>query len=83
MKLFKSTLRLWITLSSLIGFYAGWAFLAHSPKPQPYVKPGQSLLGLEPVPSLSDLVGSGNNNNGPRVITPARAFAPRLRTGGS
>jgi hypothetical protein len=83
MKLIKSALRIWITLTTVVGFFAGWAVLAHSPKPQPYVKPNRSVLGLAPVPALLDLVGDNVRSSGPRVLSPSRAFSPRFRTAGS
>lgn len=83
MKFFKSALRFWITIVSLLGFLTGWVVLAHSPKPQPYLDSSRVTLGLDPVPQFSDLVGSGDELGVPRIAAPVRAFAPIFRTGGS
>jgi len=83
MKFFKSALRVWITVASLFGFLTGWAVLAHSPKPQPYVDPSRVTLGLDPVPQFSDLIGGSDGLGGPRINRTVRAFMPRFRTAGS
>ena len=83
MKFFKSALRFWITIASLLGFLTGWAVLANSPKPQPYVDPNRATLGLDPVPQFSDLIGGNQGLGGPTITRTVRAFTPRLRTAGS
>jgi hypothetical protein len=82
MKFFKSTLRIWITITSVAGFFAGWSILAHSPKPQPYVNPDKAALDLPPVPTLASLLGVEQGQSA-RTFLPSRQFSPRFRTGGS
>jgi len=84
MKFFKTGMRIWITLTSAVAFFAGWAVLAHSPKPQPYSS-SASALNLAPVPKFSDMISNGNQvSGGPMVVMPSpRTFAPRMRTSGS
>ena len=90
MKFFKTILRIWLAFVSAIGFVAGWIFLAHSPKPAPYVADAataSSVADLPPVPSLDSLIAgnSAPSNTNFTISRPSRVFAssPRLRTGGS
>lgn len=84
MKFVKTGMRIWITLTSAVAFFAGWAVLAHSPKPQPY-NATSSALNLAPVPKFSDMIDNGSQaNSGPMVVMSSpRTFAPRMRTSGS
>jgi hypothetical protein len=63
MKLFKIGLRIWIMLTSVLSFLAGWIMLAHAPKPVQNSSP--SSANIAPLPTLSPLpdLGSGNNQN--------------------
>jgi hypothetical protein len=87
MKNFKNTLRIMITLASMLGFLGGWATLAHSRKPiQPTQAQSQQVQALEPLAPLDPLPAidgsSSNNNNGNgqlRIITPSNLPARRNR----
>ncbi len=93
MQHFKIGLRIWIALSSVLGFLSGWALLAHSPKPaQPsqHLQPVQvqpvSLPPLPPMPSFD----SGNTTIQQMPVIPQSSFIPQsnygypsMRTGGS
>jgi hypothetical protein len=72
MKLTKLGLRLWIGVSTVIGFLVGWMMLAHSGKPAPAgvfaaqpatdgqgnaISSQSTVASLPPIPSLSDLTG--------------------------
>lgn len=63
MKLFKFGLRLWIMLTSIMSFLAGWIMLAHAPKPVQNSSP--SSVNIAPLPTLAPLpdLGSSNNQN--------------------
>jgi hypothetical protein len=86
MKLLKFGLRIWITLTSVSSFLAGWVLLAHSPKPtQPKSVPS---VVVTPLPTLMplNLSGSGSSfQNVPFVVQQPSVFAPApiFRTGGS
>jgi hypothetical protein len=88
MKLFKFGLRIWITLTSVSSFLAGWVLLAHSPKPaQPKSAPPvvvTPLPTLAPL-NLSDSSTGSNFQNMPLIIQQPSVFAPApvFRTGGS
>ena len=66
MKIFKFGLRLWITVTSILTFIAGWILLAHAPKP---VQASSLSTGngndVAPFPTLQPLPPlNGNPFNG-------------------
>jgi hypothetical protein len=85
MKHFKPILRIWIAFCSLVGFFGGWAMLAHSPKP---VQAAQSAavgqpIQLAPLPPMPSFNQTGSNLQ-PIPFQPQTSFVmPQLRTGGS
>ncbi|MGC1378318.1 MAG: hypothetical protein WA821_18950 [Anaerolineales bacterium] len=96
MKTFKTLLRYWIALVSLIGFLGGWITLAHAPKPG---QPGNSsafgaltapnLPALQPLnlngdASAGNSAGADTNNFNFQFSNPQPQFGfPVLRTRGS
>jgi len=74
MKPFKTALRYWIALVSLIGFLGGWATLAHARKPIQNSASSSTSGNVLAVPTLAplqplNLSGAGGNtasgaNNG-------------------
>ena len=99
MKLVKLGLRIYIAVSTVIGFLVGWILLAHSGKPAAMIvaqaagPDTQSVVQvptpapLPPIPSLSDLVGGAQIQPLPAMsqiqVQPSTGFTPRFRTGGS
>lgn len=97
MKLPKNSLRVWFTLTSVTGFFGGWAVLAHSPKPaqnaqttvsQPSMVEITPLPTLPPLPSISqqsqNQVQSQSQAIQPLPSFPQTGFVqPRFRSGGS
>ena len=92
MKLLRSALRFWITLTSVLSFVGGWVILAHAPKPvqlnpSPLLNIGSSVPTLEPLPPLSGSNSGGNSfQNQPlfSVQPSVRARSnPMFTTGGS
>lgn len=87
MKHFKLSLRVWIAVSSVVGFIGGWALLAHSPKPV-QASQGNSTTQVElaPLPTLAPLSSFRSQGDSlqqlPSFSQPMASF-PRLRTGGS
>lgn len=99
MKPIKISLRLWITLGSVVSFLGGWALFSHAGKPVPLIQT-QSIdpaattsqtanTTLDPIPSVQDLL---NTNLQPLPSLPSlsnnntgssQSFFPRLRTRGS
>ena len=80
MKYWKNIIRVWFTLASLASFLVGWSVLAHAPKPNQFNPADMPPLPkLDPVPSLNDVMLSGQSFN---LVQPSRrAFG--LRSGGS
>ena len=89
MKIWKSLIRVWLTLISLISFLAGWIVLAHAPKPNQF-NPASvpAAPKLDPVPSLNQVINSDDDQSRNFVqIQPAQPQPvqrmPALRSGGS
>ena len=84
MKIWKTVIRIWFTLASLASFLVGWSVLAHAPKPNQFnLSDVPSMPKLDPVPSLNQVMLSGQSND---FIQPSRNFNQRalvLRSGGS
>ena len=85
MRLTKIGLRIWIGISTVIGFLVGWMMLAHSGKPAPAgVVAAQSAADnqgaatstpaaiptLPPIPSLDDLTGGVQAQPQPLAVLP-------------
>ncbi len=87
MKPFQKSLRLLIAGSSIAGFVAGWALLAHSGKPAAAatVSPAVQALLPGPMPSVPSLQNGNRSGSGLQPIAPLQSpsFTPRLRTRGS
>jgi hypothetical protein len=80
MKFWKSIIRIWFTLASLTSFLVGWAVLAHAPKPNQF-DPSDipSMPKLDPVPSLDQVMFSGESSNSININQRRMV----LRSGGS
>jgi len=64
MKIWKYIIRIWFTVASLGSFLVGWAILAHAPKPNQFDPSSvPSLPKLDPVPSIDQVMLSGNSEN--------------------
>jgi hypothetical protein len=85
MKRFKIGFRVWIAISSVIGFMGGWALLAHSPKPVQASQPAP-IIRTAPLPTLEPIPPLQGLNRSVQPIQPIPQIQmgfPRLRTGGS
>jgi hypothetical protein len=92
LKVVKTVLRFWIGLTATGSFLAGWALLAHAPKPVQTNPTGASVASLitamTPLPPLDISVTAGGSGNQPPIFRvqrqpPLLAAGPVLRTGGS
>jgi hypothetical protein len=80
MKIWKNVIRVWFTLASLGSFLLGWAVLAHSPKPNQFNSSDvPAMPRLDPVPSLEQVMISGNSQN----LFRSNQSSMVLRSGGS
>jgi hypothetical protein len=97
-KLVKLGLHIYIAISTVMGFLAGWILLAHSGKPATYSAAAQgtnsaittqyavqAVPTLAPIPSLDQLAGGATAVLAPQPLPqiPSIGFAPRIRTSGS
>jgi len=81
MKIWKSIIRVWFTLASLGSFLIGWAILAHAPKPNQFDPSSiQSMPRLDPVPSIQQVMNSGEAQS---LFRPNQQRMAVLRSGGS
>ena len=80
MKFWKSLIRVWFTVASLVSFLIGWSVLAHAPKPNQF-NPSDvpAMPRLEPVPTLNQVMLAQQSQsiirNNRRVVV--------MRSGGS
>ena len=85
MKLWKTLIRIWLTLASLISFVVGWIVLAHAPKPNQF-KPSSvpAMPRLDPVPSLDQVIAGNGQSQAPQInVFPSQSRTRILRSGGS
>jgi len=82
MKFWKRVIRIWFTLASFISFFAGWAVLAHAPKPNQF-NPSSipAMPKLNPVPSFEQVMFSGQSQFSD--FTQRNQRVRVLRSGGS
>jgi hypothetical protein len=84
MKLWKNAIRIWFTLASLASFLVGWAVLAHAPKPNQFNASNiPAMPRLDPVPSLDQVMLSGQTQSQSFGFSQRRQQARILRSGGS
>jgi hypothetical protein len=86
MKLLKTGLRFWITLTSLFSFVAGWIMLAHAPKPDQrdaLVSSVAPIPTLDPLRPLSEFQAGGPSQDQPFFNFQPRWQRPIFSTGGS
>jgi hypothetical protein len=95
LRLTKIGLRIWISISTVIGFLVGWMMLAHSGKPalagaalaqsapdtqSPAVSAPAAIPTLPPIPSLDDLT-AGAQAQGAQVQPQPLPALPRISAG--
>ena len=84
MKLWKNAIRIWFTLASLASFLVGWAVLAHAPKPNQFNASNvPAMPRLDPVPSLDQMMISGQTQSQSFGFSQRRQQTRILRSGGS
>jgi hypothetical protein len=78
MKPVKLGIRIWIAITSVVSFLAGWALFSHAgkPAPLPFISSGSSnsasqaatsssgAVQLQPIPSLDSLVQNSASSSG-------------------
>jgi hypothetical protein len=84
MKIFKRSMRVWITIASLFSFFGGWILLAHANKPTPlqYTQPAISSPATNPFIQTNNPSLPSGGFSFPSQSLPM-FNRPLLRTGGS
>jgi len=88
MNAYKKVLRIWITITSFIGFLVGWVFLSRTTEPDTVTYVGNTVVTMpeiQAIPALGDTsnnTGSGNVQFFTVNVAP-QSSSPTFRTGGS
>ena len=90
MNISRRLLRIWLTVSSFVGFIAGWIFLSHTTDTDTITQVGNTKVNMPEVQAIPTLRGMDEDSDRNDVqtfsINPNSAqpsFSPNLRTGGS
>lgn len=88
MNTYKKILRIWITISSFIGFLVGWVFISHTVDTKTVMYVGNTAVQMPAIPTLPALDGTTSNSGVGNVqsftvTTSQQNFSPVFRTGGS
>ncbi len=87
----RKLLKIWLTITSVIGFVMGWFFLSHTTdiKTVTVGNTTVNIPALQAIPTLQSVAPNSANNNvqnftlNPNTSQAPSFFSPRLRTGGS
>jgi len=86
MNVSRKLLRIWLTISSLVGFVLGWIFLSRTVEAATPTRIGNTSIAMPDIQAIPTLSTEDLNANGRRTfsVNPSQpSFMPRLRTGGS
>ncbi len=92
MNMYRKLLRIWIAVTSFIGFMIGWVFLAQTSEAEFVTNAntgGLEIYSLPPIPSVNGISNHSLETDSVQMFTfdqsvqPQQTFAPALRTGGS
>ena len=86
MNISRNLLRIWLTISRVIGFVAGWIFLSHTVETEKVTQIGNTTIDMPAIQAIPTVNSGGINNGQTFSINPSppqQAFSPGFRTGGS
>ncbi|HMZ08629.1 MAG TPA: hypothetical protein PK078_13515 [Anaerolineales bacterium] len=90
MNIYRQILKIWITVTSVIGFVAGWVFLSRAAELEEITTIGNTAINMPEMPSLPTLDGSVTDTSNPGNVqsftvntAPQTNFTQPMRTGGS
>jgi len=92
MTTYRKFLRIWLTISSFIGFIAGWVFLSHTVETKTITYVGNTAVempALQAIPTVAGLTTNSAVNNVQTFTVNTNTaqgwslFSPPMRTGGS
>jgi len=88
MNAYKKILRIWITITSSIGFLVGWVFLSRTTEPETVTYVGNTVVTMPEIQAIPALGDTSNNTDSGNVqfftvnVAP-QSSSPTFRTGGS
>ena len=89
MNTYKKILRIWITVTSFIGFLVGWVFLSRTTEPETVTYVGNTVVTMpeiQAIPALGDTSNSNTDSGNVQFFTvnvAPQSSSPTFRTGGS
>jgi hypothetical protein len=86
MSISRKLIRIWLTISSVVGFVAGWIFLSHTMEAKTVTQGGNTTVEMHNIQAIPTLGSSGPNGVQTFSINPnppQQSFAPSFHTGGS
>jgi hypothetical protein len=86
MNVSRKIIRIWLTISSVVGFVAGWIFLSHTVEAGTVTRIGNITVAMPAIQALPTLGSPGPGSVRTFTINPnppQQSFAPGFRTGGS
>lgn len=89
MNAYKKILRIWITITSFIGFLVGWVFLSRTAETQTVTYVGNTVVTMPQIQSIPALGDTSTSNTNPgdvqffTVNVAPQSSSPAFRTGGS
>ena len=88
MNISRKLLRIWLTISSSIGFVAGWIFLSHTVDTNSVKQVGNTNVQMPEIQAIPTLSTQGSSLNSVQTFSvnpnsAQQSFAPSFRTGGS
>jgi len=88
MNVSRKLLRIWLTISSLVGFVLGWIFLSHTVEAKTTLTQiGNTSVQMPDIQTIPTLI-TGSGQGGLQTFSinpnpPQQSFSPAFRTGGS
>ena len=88
MNISRKLLRIWLTITSAVGFLIGWIFISHTVEAKTIIQVGNTTIempAIQAIPTLN-IQGSSGNNVQTFSVNPSQSqqsFVPGFRTGGS
>lgn len=87
----RKFLRLWLTITSFVGFIVGWFFLSHTTDVKTVTVGNTTVTipALQAIPTVQSVTSNSALNNvqnftlNPNTSQAPSFFSPQLRTGGS
>lgn len=88
MNISRKLLRIWLTVSSMMGFVAGWIFLSHTADTTTVQTVGNTTIQMPQIQAIPTLNAQGSSVNKVQTFsvnpnTMQQSSVPTFRTGGS